>query len=92
MDFLFLPPVYLLTLAVSAIVTGLTFDYINQKPFIMASAGLFTIFTVSQLVFRILENSMPERLVGQLIYYLLFLAIVFITRKAKDVVLGGRVV
>ncbi len=83
MEFLFLPPVYFLTLLASGIITGLTFDYIVQKPFIMASATLFTIFTVSQLIFRILENAQPERLIGQLIYYLAFLALVYITRVIK---------
>lgn len=83
MDILFLPPVYFLTLLASGIITGLTFDYINQKPFIMASAILFSIFTVSQLIYRILENMQPERLIGQLIYYLIFLALVYVTRVIK---------
>ena len=88
MEFLFLPPVYLVTLFFSAVITGLTFDYINQKPFILASGTLFFIFTLSQLVYRILDHNQPERLVGQFIYYILFLAVVYVTRVAKIKIIG----
>jgi len=83
LNFLFLPPIYLVTLFVAAVITGLTFDYINQRPILLASAVLFSIFTVGQLVYRFLENEMPERLVGQWIYYLLFLGTIFLTREVK---------
>lgn len=83
MDFLFLPPIYLITLFAAAVVTGLTFDYINQKPILLSSAVLFSIFTVGQLIYRFLENAMPERLIGQWVYYLLFLGVIFLTREIK---------
>lgn len=83
LSFLFLPPIYTITLIVSAVITGLTFDYINKKPFILASATLFFIFALSQLIYRILEDAQPDRLVGQIIYFYGFLAIVYMTRIAK---------
>jgi hypothetical protein len=89
MEFLFLPPIYLITLLASGVITGLTFDYLNQKPFIVASGTLFGIFTVSQLVYRFLDNAQPERLVGQFIYYLIFLVVIYTTRVLKDKFIAG---
>lgn len=84
MDFLFLPPIYLLSLLFSGIVIGILSDYLSQKRFVLAAGSLFGLFTVSQLVFRILENAMPERLVGQLIYFMLFLLVVYLAGLFKD--------
>jgi hypothetical protein len=88
LDFLFLPPAYLLTVVFSGIVTGLTFDYIKQKPFILSTFILFFIFFVSQLIYRILEHLEPGRLVGQIIYFTIFLIVVFTTRGAKKKFIG----
>lgn len=84
MDFLFLPPIYFLTLIISGFIMGFTFDYINQRPFIVASGVLFGVFTVSQFVYRVFENAQPERLIGQLVYYLIFLSVVYISRVIKN--------
>jgi len=87
-EILFLPPIYFLPLVVSAVTAGLLFVGLSQRGYIVAAGLLFGIFTISQLIFRILLHEQPERLVGQLIYFLSFLAIVYITREVRDRIIG----
>lgn len=89
MEIFFLPPIYIATLFVSAVLVGLMSDFVSDRV-ILGSGVLFTIFTVSQLIYRILENAMPERLIGQLVYFLLFLLIVFVAKKVKARLRVGR--
>lgn len=88
MDFLFLPPEYFVALVASAIVTGLIFDYISRTSFLLATAALFGVFTISQFIFRYLTHTEPERLLGQTTYFILFLFLVFLTKKIKDRFIG----
>ena len=87
MEFLFLPPIYLVTLLVAGVTSGLLAGKLPDQV-ILGSGILFSILTVSQLIFRIVDNSMPERLVGQLIYFLGFLLVVWITKTVKNKLIG----
>ena len=88
MDFLFLPPIYLVSLIVSGIATGLIFRHVTKVSSLLDAGILFLVFTISQLIFRIISNEMPERLIGQAIYFILFLVVVWVTVKVKERIIG----
>lgn len=80
-DILFLPTEYFISLVISALATGIVLrrHYDNWRLF--RGGILFSLFAVSQLVFRLLTNDRPAALIGQLFYFWLFLAIVAVVLK-----------
>jgi hypothetical protein len=83
MEVLFLPPAYTLVLIAAAIAVGVIFDQLVREEYIVASGALFLLFTVSQLIFRIILQEEPARLVGQAIYFTGFLFVAHIANVAK---------
>lgn len=83
MDFLFLPPIYLITLIVVGSLLALFFDHITEPPALVVSGILFLLYAINQFIFRDLINEEPERILGHVVYFTIFLGAAFITRAIK---------
>lgn len=84
MTSLFLEPLYLVVVIVSGILVGLIFDQMANFYILRSSFILIFLFSIGQIIFRIVLEAEPLRLVGQLVYYIIFLFSILLANRLRD--------